>query len=193
MTSIWVAEAGWAYLNAVIDCCTRRIAGWSLELRCRAEEAEAVVAAAVAAHGVAPGQLTLGTDNGSAYTARRFRAHLGSLGVRHRRGGYRDPESQAFIESWLGKLKEREVCGPSTRRSKRPGRPSPPTSPTITIAPTPARATGPPTRSPRPGPAAIPRHQTRPEVSTAAGSRSTLSRLATPSVTRSVTPYVTLG
>ena len=31
------------------------------------------------------------------------------LGIRHRRGGYRDPESQAFIESWFGKLKEREV------------------------------------------------------------------------------------
>jgi putative transposase len=29
--------------------------------------------------------------------------------IRHRRGGYRDPESQAFIESWFGKLKEREV------------------------------------------------------------------------------------
>lgn len=27
----------------------------------------------------------------------------------HRRGGYRDPESQAFIESWFAKLKEREV------------------------------------------------------------------------------------
>jgi hypothetical protein len=25
------------------------------------------------------------------------------------RGCYRDPESQAFIESWFGKLKEREV------------------------------------------------------------------------------------
>jgi putative transposase len=27
----------------------------------------------------------------------------------YRRGRYRDPESQAFIESWFGKLKEREV------------------------------------------------------------------------------------
>jgi len=27
--------------------------------------------------------------------------------VTHRRGGYRDPESQAFIESWFSKLKER--------------------------------------------------------------------------------------
>ena len=39
MTSIWVAEHGWCYLNAAIDCCTREIVGWSLELRCRAVEA----------------------------------------------------------------------------------------------------------------------------------------------------------
>ena len=31
------------------------------------------------------------------------------LGVTHRRGGYRDPESQAFIESWFRYLKERCV------------------------------------------------------------------------------------
>ncbi len=53
MTAIWVAEHGWCYLNAIIDCCTREIA--------------------------------------------------------YRRGGYRDPESQAFIESWFSKLKERCV------------------------------------------------------------------------------------
>ena len=38
-----------------------------------------------------------------------FEAKLAELGIRHRRGGYRDPESQAFIESWFGKLKQREV------------------------------------------------------------------------------------
>jgi putative transposase len=32
---------------------------------------------------------------------------LGELGITHRRGGYRDPESQAFIESWFAKLKQR--------------------------------------------------------------------------------------
>lgn len=32
---------------------------------------------------------------------------LSGCGVTHRRGGYRDPESQAFIESWFSKLKER--------------------------------------------------------------------------------------
>jgi putative transposase len=109
MTSVWVAEHGWTYLNAIIDCCTREIVAWQLELRCRADEAIAVVERAVTLHGIEPGELVLGSDNGSAFTARRFRGRLGELGIKHRRGGYRDPESQAFIESWFGKLKEREV------------------------------------------------------------------------------------
>ena len=109
MTSVWVAEHGWCYLNAIIDCCTREIVAWQLELRCRADEAIAVIERAVTLHGIEPGELVLGSDNGSAFTARRFRGRLGELGIKHRRGGYRDPESQAFIESWFGKLKEREV------------------------------------------------------------------------------------
>jgi putative transposase len=109
LSSVWVAAHGWCYLQAAIDCCTREIVGWSLELRCRTQEATALVDRAVASRGIEPGELTLGTDNGSAFTSRAFRARLGELGVTHRRGGYRDPESQAFIESWFGKLKERLV------------------------------------------------------------------------------------
>src|SRR3954465_6970142 len=109
MTSIWVAEHGWCYLNAIIDCCTREIVGWSLELRCRADEAIAVVEHAAAAHALDPDEPVLGSDNGSPFPARRFKAKLAEHGIKHRRGGYRDPESQAFIESWFGKLKEREV------------------------------------------------------------------------------------
>jgi putative transposase len=109
LTSVWVAEHGWCYLMAIIDCCTREIVASQLELRCRADEAIAVVESAAAASAIEPGELTLGSDNGSAFTARRFKAKLAELGIRHRRGGYRDPESQAFIESWFGKLKEREV------------------------------------------------------------------------------------
>ncbi|MCA1679375.1 MAG: IS3 family transposase [Actinobacteria bacterium] len=107
MTSVWVAEHGWVYLNAIIDCCTREIVGWELSLRCRAKEAIAVIETAVAEQGIKPGMLTLGTDNGSAFTARATRLVISGLGVLHRRGGYRDPESQAFIESWFRYLKER--------------------------------------------------------------------------------------
>ena len=94
---------------AMIDCCTREIVAWQLELRCRADEAIALIERAAAVYAIQDGELTLGADNGSAFTARRFKAKLAELGIRHRGGGYRDPESQAFIESWFGKLKEREV------------------------------------------------------------------------------------
>jgi len=109
MTSIWVAEHGWVYLNAIIDCCTREIVGWELSLRCRAVEASQVIEAAVLSRAIRHGTLTLGTDNGSAFCARATRLVMSGLGVAHRRGGYRDPESQAFIESWFAKLKERCV------------------------------------------------------------------------------------
>jgi transposase InsO family protein len=70
MTSVWVAEHGWTYLNEIVDCCTREIVAWQLGLRCRADEAIAVVERAVALHGIEPGELTLGSDNDSAFTAR---------------------------------------------------------------------------------------------------------------------------
>jgi len=109
LTSVWVGEHGWVYLMAAIDCCTREIVAWHLETRCRAREAIALIERAALERGIPPGTLTLGTDNGSAFTARAFKAVLAALGIAHRRGGYRDPESQAFIESWFGKLKERCV------------------------------------------------------------------------------------
>lgn len=109
LTSIWVADHGWTYLMAIIDCCTREIVGWQLTVRCRAKEAIEVIERSVATRGIVADQLTLGTDNGSQFTARKTKALMRWLGVAHRRGGYRDPESQAFIESWFDKLKRREV------------------------------------------------------------------------------------
>jgi putative transposase len=67
MTSVWVAEHGWCYLNAIIDCCTREIVGWNLDLRCRAVEAIAVIEAAVLTQAIKPDTLTLGTDGCCSY------------------------------------------------------------------------------------------------------------------------------
>ena len=104
-----IRDSGWCYLMAAIDCCTREIVGWHLELRCRAKESIALVEHAAAARAITPRTLTLGTDNGTAFTSRAFRARLAEHAISHRRGGYRDPESQAFIESWFSKLKQRCV------------------------------------------------------------------------------------
>ncbi len=107
MTKVWCAQHGWVYLHAIVDCCTREICGWALDLRGRAEEAIACVEAAVLERQIRPDMVTLGTDNGTQFTSRAFRRHLSDRGIAHRRGGYRDPESQAFIESWFGQFKKR--------------------------------------------------------------------------------------
>src|SRR4051795_6001306 len=98
MTSVWVAEHGWVYLNAIIDCCTREIVGCSLELRCRAAEATAVIKRAVDEQRILPGTLTLGTDNGSAFTARSTRLAISALGFPHRRGGQPRPQTPGLIQ-----------------------------------------------------------------------------------------------
>jgi putative transposase len=107
MTKVWTAQHGWVYLHAIVDCCTREIPAWTLDLRGRTDEAIACVEAGVLGHGVSAQTLTLGTDNGTQFTSRGFRRHLSDRGITHRRGGYRDPESQAFIESWFGQFKKR--------------------------------------------------------------------------------------
>ena len=104
MTSVWVAEHGWCYLNAIIDCCTREIVAWQLELRCRADEAIARRRTRRRRRtGSSRASSTLGTDNGSAFTARRFRARLGELGIRHRRGG---PKRSTRRERWWHRTRD---------------------------------------------------------------------------------------
>jgi transposase InsO family protein len=63
---------------AAIDCATREIVGWHVELRCRASEAITLVRSAAAQRAIAPGTLTLATDDGSAFTARSFKLVLRS-------------------------------------------------------------------------------------------------------------------
>ena len=65
MTKVWTAQHGWIYLHAIVDCCTREITGWSVDLRCRGDEAIACVESALVDREVPPGRLTLGSDNGS--------------------------------------------------------------------------------------------------------------------------------
>ena len=107
MTKVWTAQHGWVYLHVMIDCCTREITGWTLDTRTRTIEAVACVEQAVLERQIPACRLTLGTDNGIQFTSRDFRKHLSARGITHRRGGYRDPESQAFIESWFGQFKKR--------------------------------------------------------------------------------------
>ena len=109
MTSVWVAEHGWVYPkrdHRLLHPRDRRLAGQPALPRHRGDHSDRTSRPRA---GDRAGTLTLGTDNGSAFTARATRLVISGLGVKHRRGGYRDPESQAFIESWFRYLKERFV------------------------------------------------------------------------------------
>jgi putative transposase len=61
-SSVWVGVHGSCFLMELIDCCTREIVGWQLSLRCRADEAIALIDHTAAAYAIELGELTLGSD-----------------------------------------------------------------------------------------------------------------------------------
>ena len=63
MTKVWTAAHGWVYLHVIIDCCTREIAAWTLDLRCRTDEAIACVDAGLLGRNMGAQRLTIGTDH----------------------------------------------------------------------------------------------------------------------------------
>lgn len=79
VTKVWTAAHGWVYLHVIVDCCTREITGWSIDVRTRSVEAIACIDSALLGRQVGPGVLTLGTDNGSQFTSRDTRKHLSAL------------------------------------------------------------------------------------------------------------------
>jgi putative transposase len=107
MTKVWTAQHGWVYLHAIIDCWTRELIGWSLELRCRDDEAIACVGRRSWPGRIQPRSVHPRHRQRRQFTSCDFRRHLSARGIAHRRGGYRDPESQAVIESWFGQFKKR--------------------------------------------------------------------------------------
>lgn len=149
MTKVWTAAHGWVYLHVAVDCCTREVAGWTLDLRTRTDEAIAGVEGAVLARSVASGRLTLGTDNGSQFTSRD--APFAPVRPRHHPPPRRLPRpASSRRSSSPGSDSSRSAApgAPSGRPSNRHVRRSRSTStPTIT-GPTPGWPTAPPPRSP---------------------------------------------
>ena len=85
MTKVWTAEHGRVYLHAIVDCCTRELVAWTLDVRGRTDKAIACVEQTVLHRRIGPATLTLGTDNGTHFTSRGFRQHLSNRGITHRR------------------------------------------------------------------------------------------------------------
>ncbi len=102
ITSIPTAQ-GWLYLAVVIDLCSRRILGWSLDTHLRAELVVAALRQALQTRTVH--QTIFHSDRGSQYASTAFRQTLAAAGLRQSMSARANPYDHAWTESFIGTLK----------------------------------------------------------------------------------------
>jgi len=78
-----LGPAKWTYfyLYVILDVFSRYVVGWTVQHRESARVAEQLIAQAMAQHQIAPGQLTVHADRGSAMTSKPVAFLLADLGV----------------------------------------------------------------------------------------------------------------
>lgn len=115
ITYIWTHE-GWLYLAVVIDLCTRKVVGWSMNRRMRAQLVCDALSMAIWQRKPRPG-LICHSDRGSQYASKAYgkllRTHR-CTGSMSRKGNCWD---NAVVESFFGSLKQERVqwCDYETR------------------------------------------------------------------------------
>jgi len=113
MTSFQLSDPTPLFLEVIIDCCTRKVVGWSLDRRCRAKEWIAAVQTALEIQGLDDRadreQLVLRSDNGAQPCSKAFVEYLGKMGIRGQYTGYNAPDDNAFVERIIRTLKEEEI------------------------------------------------------------------------------------
>jgi transposase InsO family protein len=107
ITYLPLAGGGNLYLATVIDCCSRRVAGWAIAEHMRTELVENALNAAAALRGSLAGAV-FHADHGSQYTSKDFANLCRELGVTQSMGGVGSSADNALAESFNATLK-REV------------------------------------------------------------------------------------
>jgi putative transposase len=121
-TEIATAE-GKLHLASVLDMGSRRILGFALGEHHDAELAYSALVMAVAVRGGTVPGVIMHTDQGSEYTARRFRQACTRLGIRQSMGRPGSALDNAVIESWHSTLEFelRSLVEFATRAAARAG------------------------------------------------------------------------
>jgi putative transposase len=107
ITYIWTQE-GWLYLAVVIDLCSRKVVGWSMSTRMKAQLVCDALRMAIWRRRPKAG-LIHHSDRGSQYASKSFRRLLkahGFIGSMSRKG---DCWDNAVVESFFGSLKQERV------------------------------------------------------------------------------------
>jgi transposase InsO family protein len=107
ITYLPLAAGGNLYLATVIDCCSRRVAGWAIADHMRTELVEDALKAAGSLRGALTGSV-FHSDHGSQYTSRGFADLCRDLGVTQSMGAVGTSADNALAESFNAALK-REV------------------------------------------------------------------------------------
>lgn len=113
MTSFRLANGATLYLVVVIDCCSRKIVGWTLSRRARADEWAAAVRMGMEAEEISSSeqisQLVIRSDNGAQPCSRKFTEFVASRGVKNQYTGYDAPDDNGFVERVIRTIKEEEI------------------------------------------------------------------------------------
>ncbi|BCO60132.1 transposase [Mycobacterium intracellulare] len=122
ITYLPLATGGNLYLATVIDCCSRRVAGWAIAEHMRTELVKDALNAAAALRGGLAGAV-FHADHGSQYTSRDFANLCRDLEVIQSMGGVGSSADNALAESFNAALK-REVlqdraCWPDAATCRR--------------------------------------------------------------------------
>ena len=122
ITYLPLGIGGNLYLATVIDCCSRRVAGWAIADHMRTELVADALNAAAALRGSLAGAV-FHADHGSQYTSRDFAQLCQVLGVTQSMGGVGSSADNALAESFNAALK-REIlqdrsCWPDAATCRR--------------------------------------------------------------------------
>lgn len=112
---LWVADIsyvptgqGWLYLATILDCCSRRIVGWSMADHLRTELVVDALDMATSRRRPAPG-LVHHSDQGSQYVALAFTRRLQQAGIVASMGGVGTAYDNAAAESLFATIKRELV------------------------------------------------------------------------------------
>ena len=107
ITYIWTQE-GWLYLAVVIDLCSRKVVGWSMSSRMKAQLVCDAMTMAIWARRPKAG-LIHHSDRGSQYASHAFRKLLKTNGFKGSMSRKGDCWDNAVVESFFGSLKQERV------------------------------------------------------------------------------------
>ena len=117
ITYLPLADGSNLYLATVIDCCSRKLAGWAIADHMRTSLVEDALKAALADRGSLRGAI-FHADHGSVYTSKDYAKLCSQLGVIRSHGAVGTSADNALAESFNAALKRETLAGAAVYRDE---------------------------------------------------------------------------